>query len=151
MLFAIGAVSGTVLSFEMGLLWPGLMGTYGDVLGLRGVKEHDESLADDVLDPVEDDETPMFRPRRRRRRNPVGTVVALVVAGILVVTASVYTLGWVGDMLPSFSLGEPDAEDYEGAGTGEILVEIPAGAGGGQIAQILPPQKRKGDLKLLRR
>src|SRR3954451_14374285 len=34
-LFAIGAVSGTVLSFEMGLLWPGLMGPYGDVLGLR--------------------------------------------------------------------------------------------------------------------
>jgi len=33
-LFAIGAVSGTVLSFEMGLLWPGLMSTYGDVLGL---------------------------------------------------------------------------------------------------------------------
>jgi len=32
--FAIGAVSGTVLSFEMGLLWPGLMGRYGDVLGL---------------------------------------------------------------------------------------------------------------------
>ena len=34
MLFAIGAVSGTVLSFEMGLLWPGLMGRFGDVLGL---------------------------------------------------------------------------------------------------------------------
>ena len=33
-LFAIGAVSGTVLSFELGLLWPGLMGRYGDVLGL---------------------------------------------------------------------------------------------------------------------
>ncbi len=33
-IFAVGAVSGTVLSFEMGLLWPGLMGTYGDVLGL---------------------------------------------------------------------------------------------------------------------
>ncbi|SFC65596.1 cytochrome bd-I ubiquinol oxidase subunit 1 apoprotein [Nocardioides terrae] len=33
-LFAIGAVSGTVLSFEMGLLWPGLMGGFGDVLGL---------------------------------------------------------------------------------------------------------------------
>jgi cytochrome bd ubiquinol oxidase subunit I len=33
-LFAIGAVSGTVLSFEMGLLWPGLMGKFGDVLGL---------------------------------------------------------------------------------------------------------------------
>ncbi|MGI9597467.1 MAG: cytochrome ubiquinol oxidase subunit I [Acidimicrobiales bacterium] len=33
-LFAIGAVSGTVLSLEMGLLWPGLMETYGDVVGL---------------------------------------------------------------------------------------------------------------------
>jgi cytochrome bd ubiquinol oxidase subunit I len=33
-LFATGAVSGTVLSFEMGLLWPGLMGKFGDVLGL---------------------------------------------------------------------------------------------------------------------
>lgn len=33
-LFAIGAVSGTVLSLEMGLLWPGLMSTFGDVIGL---------------------------------------------------------------------------------------------------------------------
>lgn len=32
--FAVGAVSGTVLSFEMGLLWPGLTGTYGEVFGL---------------------------------------------------------------------------------------------------------------------
>ncbi|HEX6310593.1 MAG TPA: cytochrome ubiquinol oxidase subunit I [Acidimicrobiia bacterium] len=33
-LFAVGAVTGTVLSFEMGLLWPGLMGQFGDVFGL---------------------------------------------------------------------------------------------------------------------
>ncbi|GHJ42377.1 cytochrome ubiquinol oxidase subunit I [Streptomyces sp. TS71-3] len=33
-LFAVGAVSGTILSFEMGLLWPGLMGRFGQVLGL---------------------------------------------------------------------------------------------------------------------
>lgn len=33
-LFAVGAVSGTVLSFEMGLLWPGLMGRYGAAYGL---------------------------------------------------------------------------------------------------------------------
>lgn len=33
-LFAVGAVSGTTLSFEMGMLWPGLMGPYGDVIGL---------------------------------------------------------------------------------------------------------------------
>jgi cytochrome bd ubiquinol oxidase subunit I len=33
-LFAVGAVTGTVLSFEMGLLWPGLMGRFGDVFGI---------------------------------------------------------------------------------------------------------------------
>lgn len=33
-LFAVGAVSGTVLSFELGLLWPEFMGQYGEVIGL---------------------------------------------------------------------------------------------------------------------
>lgn len=33
-LFAVGAVSGTVLSFELGLLWPKFMGTFGSVIGL---------------------------------------------------------------------------------------------------------------------
>jgi cytochrome d ubiquinol oxidase subunit I len=33
-LFAVGAVSGTVLTFEMGLLWPGLMGRYGAAYGI---------------------------------------------------------------------------------------------------------------------
>jgi cytochrome bd ubiquinol oxidase subunit I len=33
-LFAVGAVSGTILSFEMGVLWPGLMSQYGQVIGL---------------------------------------------------------------------------------------------------------------------
>lgn len=33
-LFAIGAVSGTILSFEMGLLWPRFMRRFGDVIGL---------------------------------------------------------------------------------------------------------------------
>jgi cytochrome bd ubiquinol oxidase subunit I len=33
-IFAVGAVSGTVLSFELGLLWPTLMGTYGPAYGI---------------------------------------------------------------------------------------------------------------------
>jgi cytochrome bd ubiquinol oxidase subunit I len=33
-LFAVGAVSGTVLSFSLGLFWPGLMGRWGSVIGL---------------------------------------------------------------------------------------------------------------------
>ena len=32
-LFAVGAVSGTVLSFELGLLWPGFMHRFGAVIG----------------------------------------------------------------------------------------------------------------------
>ncbi len=33
-LFAVGAVSGTVLSFELGLLWPGFMGHAGAIIGM---------------------------------------------------------------------------------------------------------------------
>ena len=33
-LFAVGAVSGTVLSFELGLLWPQFMARFGDMIGL---------------------------------------------------------------------------------------------------------------------
>jgi cytochrome d ubiquinol oxidase subunit I len=33
-LFAIGVITGTLLSFEMGLLWPGFTGTFGSVFGL---------------------------------------------------------------------------------------------------------------------
>lgn len=32
-LFAVGAVSGTILSFEMGMLWPGLMERFGEIYG----------------------------------------------------------------------------------------------------------------------
>jgi cytochrome bd ubiquinol oxidase subunit I len=32
--FAVGAVTGTVLSFEFGLLWPAFTGRYGDVFGI---------------------------------------------------------------------------------------------------------------------
>jgi cytochrome d ubiquinol oxidase subunit I len=33
-LFAVGAVSGTILSFEFGILWPRWMARFGDVMGL---------------------------------------------------------------------------------------------------------------------
>jgi cytochrome d ubiquinol oxidase subunit I len=33
-LFAIGVITGTILSFEMGLLWPNFTGTFGSVFGL---------------------------------------------------------------------------------------------------------------------
>ena len=33
-LFAVGVVSGTILSFELGILWPEFMATFGEVFGL---------------------------------------------------------------------------------------------------------------------
>src|SRR5437868_10848872 len=33
-LFAVGVITGTILSFEMGLLWPSFMATFGSVFGL---------------------------------------------------------------------------------------------------------------------
>ena len=33
-LFAVGVVTGTILSFELGLLWPNFMATFGEVFGL---------------------------------------------------------------------------------------------------------------------
>jgi cytochrome d ubiquinol oxidase subunit I len=33
-LFAVGVVTGTILSFEFGLLWPGFMATFGNVFGI---------------------------------------------------------------------------------------------------------------------
>src|SRR5688500_12867992 len=33
-LFAVGVVTGTILSFELGLLWPNFMATFGGVFGL---------------------------------------------------------------------------------------------------------------------
>ena len=34
MIFAVGAVSGTILSFELGLLWPGFMTFAGGIIGM---------------------------------------------------------------------------------------------------------------------
>src|SRR5438874_6375556 len=33
-LFAVGVITGTILSFEMGLLWPGFTAAFGSVFGL---------------------------------------------------------------------------------------------------------------------
>src|SRR4051812_22125593 len=48
-LFAGGPVSRTILSFEVGVLWPGLMGTYGQVMGVRCTVEGVASFVGAVL------------------------------------------------------------------------------------------------------
>src|SRR3712207_955132 len=47
-LFAIGVVTGTILSFELGLLWPRFMETFGEVFGvafaLEGISFFTEAI-----------------------------------------------------------------------------------------------------------
>ncbi|WP_130013811.1 endolytic transglycosylase MltG [Serinicoccus sediminis] len=116
-----------------------------DLLALRGTRHHDESLADHVLDPGDpghhDDPhlDPGHRPRRRRHRSPWLVALALGLAGVVVLVAAVYSLGSLRSLVPDLAAGGEDVStaDYEGEGSGEVMVEIPEGAAGAQIAQIL--------------
>src|SRR5437764_14574444 len=47
-LFAVGVITGTILSFEMGLLWPNFTATFGSLFGL-GLAIEGLSL---VIEPV---------------------------------------------------------------------------------------------------
>ncbi|TSD62094.1 endolytic transglycosylase MltG [Aeromicrobium piscarium] len=64
------------------------------------------------------------------RRSPVGKLVAILVAIVLVVLAGFWVVGQIRDRF-----GAP--ADYEGNGEGETTVQIVEGANGGQIAQVL--------------
>src|SRR6478609_8034665 len=64
-LFAVGAVSGTVLSFELGLLWPSFMAKAGGIIGmlfsLEGFAFFTEAILDFPFRGVD-----FLRDRRRR-------------------------------------------------------------------------------------
>lgn len=80
------------------------------------------------------------RPKRRtarainRRRRMARTSLVLFAAVFLLVFALVVSLPHVKSLL---DLDAPGAEDYTGEGTGEVVVTIPAGATGADIATIL--------------
>lgn len=107
--------------------------------GLGVSDDHDESLADEMLeaDGVEGDGVP-----RRRKRSPLLKGGALLLALALVVVAGIYSFGAMRTLFSDVTLGggQTQAADYEGPGTGEVLVDIPQGAAGGSIAEILAEQ-----------
>jgi cytochrome d ubiquinol oxidase subunit I len=88
-LFAVGAVSGTILSFEMGLLWPGLMGTYGQVIGLpftmEGIAFFIEAIFLGIYLYAWD-----RLPPRRHLLSGVPIVLAGVASAFFVVTANAW-------------------------------------------------------------
>lgn len=88
-LFAVGAVSGTILSFEMGLLWPGLMGRFGQVIGLPFAMEGIAFFIEAIFLGIY-----LYGWDRLPARRHMLTAIPLVVAGIasafFVVTANAW-------------------------------------------------------------
>src|SRR5690606_113863 len=82
--------------------------------------DHDPSLADDVLAPAPED-GPQFRPRRRKRRNPVVRWVAILAAVAVVAVGGYVAVQGLNGLIPEFSFGgDSEPEDFAGPGTGEV-------------------------------
>ncbi|HKS47293.1 MAG TPA: cytochrome ubiquinol oxidase subunit I [Amycolatopsis sp.] len=76
-LFAVGAVSGTILSFELGLLWPGMMGVYGQVIGLPFTLEGIAFFLEAIFLGIY-----LYAWDRLRPRVHLATGIPIVLAGI---------------------------------------------------------------------
>jgi cytochrome d ubiquinol oxidase subunit I len=89
-LFAVGAVSGTVLSFEMGTLWPGFMDKYGQVFGgafaLEGIAFFIEAIFMGIY---------LYGWDRLSPRAHFLTGIPVVVAGVLSATFVVTVNSWM--------------------------------------------------------
>lgn len=70
----------------------------------------------------------------QRRKRGLRTAVVTFVAVVLLVMSAVVALPHVQSLL---SLDRPSAQDYEGEGSGEVIVTIPEGSTGRDIAAIL--------------
>ena len=88
-MFAIGAVSGTVLSFELGLLWPSFMGQFGAVIGLPFTMEGFAFFLEAIFAGIY-----LYGWDRLSRRKHWWTGVPIAIAGLLsaafVVTANAW-------------------------------------------------------------
>ncbi|MFI0450767.1 cytochrome ubiquinol oxidase subunit I [Actinomadura sp. 6N118] len=89
-LFAVGAVSGTVLSFEMGTLWPGFMDKYGQVFGaafaLEGIAFFIEAIFMGVY---------LYGWDRLSPRAHFVTGIPVVIAGLLSASFVVTVNSWM--------------------------------------------------------
>src|SRR6201991_4317044 len=91
-LFAVGAVSGTVLSFEMGLLWPGLMGRFGDVLGLPFAIEGLSFFVEAIFLGIY-----LYGWNRIPARVHLWTIVPMAIAGIVGTFCVVSVNAWMNN------------------------------------------------------
>jgi len=90
--FAVGAVSGTVLSFEFGLLWPKFMGRWGDAFGVPFAFEGLFFFTEAIFIAIY-----LFGWRRLRPWAHFWTGVPVVVAGVFGSISVVAANAWMND------------------------------------------------------
>jgi cytochrome d ubiquinol oxidase subunit I len=89
-LVAVGAVSGTVLSFDMGLLWPGLMGPFGAAIGIPFAFEGIFFLLEAVFTAIY-----MYGWNRLSPWAHFWTIVPVVLSGILGAMSVIAANSWM--------------------------------------------------------
>ena len=98
-LFAIGVVTGTILSFELGLLWPHFMEQWGEVFGFAFAIEGLAFFAEAIFITIYIYGWDRISPRAHFR-----TGIAVAVAGVLGSTSVIAVNGWMNNP-QGFDLG----------------------------------------------
>jgi cytochrome d ubiquinol oxidase subunit I len=98
-LFAIGVVTGTILSFELGLLWPRFMEQWGEVFGFAFAIEGLAFFAEAIFIAIY-----VYGWDRLSPRLHFASGIPVVLAGILGSTAVIAVNGWMNNP-QGFDLG----------------------------------------------
>jgi cytochrome d ubiquinol oxidase subunit I len=109
-LFAIGVVSGTILSFELGMLWPEFMATFGDVFGFAFALEGFSFFIEAIFITIY-----VYGWTRLPPRVHILTGIPIVVTGI---TGSLFVLsvnGWMNNPT-GFSVVDGEVVDVDPIG-----------------------------------
>jgi cytochrome d ubiquinol oxidase subunit I len=89
-LFAVGVVTGTILSFELGLLWPEFMATYGEVFGLAFALEGFSFFAEAIFIAIY-----VYGWDRMSPRAHMLTGIPVVIAGFTGSLTVITVNGWM--------------------------------------------------------
>ena len=91
-IFAVGVVTGTILSFEMGLLWPNFMATFGGVFGLAFALEGFSFFLEAIFIAIY-----VYGWDRLPRRGHILAGVPIVVTGITGAFTVIAVNGWMNN------------------------------------------------------
>ena len=106
-LFAVGVVTGTILSFELGLLWPNFMATFGDVFGLAFMLEGFSFFVEAIFIAIYVYGWDRLSPRMHFLSG-IPVVIAGFTGSLMVITVN----GWMNNPT-GFRLEDGRAEDIE--------------------------------------